>query len=232
MAMSAALIAVGIAVAVGFCSTGVGALIGAIIAAVTILVSWVTKYVNAPDLEFVENDCRTYYPSSTILNMRRNGGLEIGDQFAYHLKVKNTGRSRVWMRARLKMAGDALTGVWTQYVGDWADWAEDAVDAANEGTEVPVPPTPPGTPALPIKPILLPILLRAVVWLLVKWLERKLDPNTEAKEIARVLKKAFIGDVGEDEVSLIELMANTPLEIILSRFGEYEDIVYSDRPLT
>jgi len=121
LAMSAALITVGIVVAAGFCSTGVGALIGGIIAAVTVLVSWVTKYVNAPDLEFVENDCRTYYPNSTILNMRRNGGLEDGDQFVYHLKVKNTGRNRVWMRARMKMAGDTLTGVWTSYVGDWAN---------------------------------------------------------------------------------------------------------------
>ncbi|MHA2030021.1 MAG: COG1470 family protein, partial [Candidatus Kariarchaeaceae archaeon] len=119
LAMSAALIATGIAVAVGFCSTGVGAIIGAIIAAVTILVSWVTKYVNAPDLEFVENDCRTFYPVSTILNMRKNGGLEVGDQFAYHLKVKNAGRNRVWMRARMRMAGDTLYGEWTNYVGKW-----------------------------------------------------------------------------------------------------------------
>ncbi|MFX1479005.1 MAG: hypothetical protein ACFFCI_12810, partial [Promethearchaeota archaeon] len=118
---SAALIAVGIAWAAGACSTGVGVVIGGIIAAVTILASWVTQYVNAPDLEFVENDCRTYYPNSTILNMRRNGGLEDGDQFVYHLKVKNTGRNRVWMRARMKMAGDTLTGEWTSYVGDWAN---------------------------------------------------------------------------------------------------------------
>ena len=121
LAMSATLIAVGLAVAAGLCSTGVGAALGAIIAAVTILVSWVTKYVNAPDLEFIESDCRTYFPSSTILNLRRNGGLETGDQFAYRLKVKNTGRNMVWMRAKFRIAGDSLTDGWTDWEGDWAD---------------------------------------------------------------------------------------------------------------
>ena len=121
LAMSAALIAVGIAVAVGFCSTGVGLIIGAIIAAVTILVSWVTKYVNAPDLEFIEADCRTYFPDSTILRIRRNGGLEKGDKFSYHLKVKNTGRNKVWMRAKLRITGDSMEGAWTDWAGDWDD---------------------------------------------------------------------------------------------------------------
>ena len=121
LAMSTAALVVAIAVAAGFISSGVGAIIGAVIAAVSILYSWVTKYVNAPDLEFVHAECRTFFPSNTILNMRRNGGLEVGDYFAYYLKVKNTGKNKVWMRARLKIAGDTLSGDWTDWVGDWAD---------------------------------------------------------------------------------------------------------------
>jgi hypothetical protein len=121
LAMSTSAIVVALAVALGFCSTGVGAIIGAAIAAVSILFSWVTKYINAPDLEFVNADCRTYFPDSTIINMRRNGGLERSDQFVYYLKVRNTGKNRVWMRARLRMAGDTLLGGWTSWLGDWAD---------------------------------------------------------------------------------------------------------------
>jgi hypothetical protein len=117
LALSTAALAVATAAALGLISSGVGALIGALI----FVVGLITSLINAPDLEFMENDCEAYYPDYTQFNMRRNGGLEIGDQFIYHLKVKNTGRNRVWMRARMRMSGDTLYGGWTDYVGDWAN---------------------------------------------------------------------------------------------------------------
>lgn len=52
-------------------------------------------------------------------------------------------------------------------------------------------------------------------------------------EIVSVLKRGLLAHPDEiDEFAWIELLRNTPLEIILSQTGEYQDFLYSDRPET
>ncbi|MCP4762193.1 MAG: hypothetical protein GY870_10455 [archaeon] len=58
-------------------------------------------------------------------NIRRHGGLEIGDTVSLSLVIKNTGKGwgrrndKLWMRARFKTYGDGWQGAWTGFQGLW-----------------------------------------------------------------------------------------------------------------
>lgn len=112
-------------------------------------------------------------------------------------------------------------------------WFDNAVAAANEGLPIPECPLVPEIPSeAGIPGVFISLLIKLALDIALQWLEEKLNPNTEALEIARVLKQAFIGEIEEEEYPLIEQMANTPLEIIVSKQGDYQDFLYSDRPVT
>lgn len=116
------------------------------------------------------------------------------------------------------------------YVTDFASWLTTAIANSSEGIVPVAPPPLPSLPNLPVSGIIVGIVLKALAHLVVKWLEGKLNPNTEAKEIAQVLRDAFIGETpAEETYPLIEQLANTPLEIILSMKGGYQEAFYSDR---
>ena len=118
------------------------------------------------------------------------------------------------------------------YASDMWTWFVTAVDQAESGSPISVPPAIPALPGNTLPGMLLSIFLRVAVQLTVYWLHKKLDPATDAKEICRILRQAFIGEVDSTEYPLIELLANIPLEIIFSRAGEYQDFFYTDRPET
>lgn len=118
------------------------------------------------------------------------------------------------------------------YATSLESWFTSAVAASNDDLPIPAPPSVPALPGSPLLGIILSVLVRILIRIFVDWLRKKLDPATEALEIARVLKKALLKQGPTEEYSLVELLANTPLEIILSRIGEYQDYLYSDRPLT
>ena len=116
------------------------------------------------------------------------------------------------------------------YASSLETWMTTAVAASNDGLPIPAPPTLPTLPGNPLPGIIISILFKIAIRIFVDWLRKKLDPNTEAKEIAQVLKAALIGNTGGDDFPLIEMLGNTPLEIIFSKLNEYQDFLYSDRP--
>lgn len=124
---------------------------------------------------------------------------------------------------------DSLTTALDTYGADIADWFTSAVAASNDGLPIPAPPSIPALPGGPLPSIIISLLVRIVVRILVDWLRKKLDPNTEAKEIAQMLKKIFLD---ADEESLMYLLQSQPLEIMFSKYGDYQDFLYADQPET
>ena len=109
-------------------------------------------------------------------------------------------------------------------------WFFDAVAASEGGLPIPAPPTVPALPGKTIGQILLSLFIRIAIRIIINWLKKKLDSGTEAGEIAQVLKKGLIGVAGGTEYSFIELLQNTPLEIIINRKDDYQDITYESGP--
>jgi hypothetical protein len=75
-------------------------------------------------------------------------------------------------------------------------------------------------------------LFRLFVQVGIAWLEKKLSSSTDAGELAQILRKAMLKGEDENEYAILEQLSNTPLEIIISKEGDYQDICYSDRPET
>jgi hypothetical protein len=121
----------------------------------------------------------------------------------------------------------AVSSDWDTYHAALVTWLDDAVAAQEAGTGVPAIPTPPSLPANPIAGIIMQVLVRIVVNVFVAWLKKKFDSGTATGELVHLLKTALLdGDGG----SLLYLLRNTPLEIILSSVGSYQDILYNDIP--
>lgn len=116
------------------------------------------------------------------------------------------------------------------YIANMNTWYDVAVLESNSGLPITTPPALPALPSLPLPGVLPTIIARIAIQLLVYWLKKKLDPDSRGGELAELFRKAFIGNNGEDDFSLIELLGNVPLEIIISRIGEYQDFLYSDKP--
>ena len=110
------------------------------------------------------------------------------------------------------------------FSSDLDDWFVTAVAASNDGLPVPAPPATPALPGKTITDIVITIIWRIGIKILVNWLKKKLDPDTESKEIAQILKKGLIGEAGGTEYSFIELLQNMPLEIIITQGAEVQDI--------
>lgn len=122
---------------------------------------------------------------------------------------------------------------WDTYRTNVAAWFDTAVQDSMDGDPIA------GVPAIPDITAIIPwlgsnpwvtFLVRVVIDVGIRWLRKKLDSTTDATEIAKVLRQAFIGVVGENEVPLIELLANVPIEVIISKYNEFQDLVFSSQP--
>jgi len=119
------------------------------------------------------------------------------------------------------------------YVGSVATWLTSAIAASEAGTAIPAKPYQTASFFMGDSTAVQNQLIKVCIDLCLEWIRAKLDGNTDATEIAQVLKRAFLGEDGEgDEYALIEQMANTPLEIVVSKADGFEDISYADRPET
>jgi len=124
-------------------------------------------------------------------------------------------------------------GHWDTYMVNLESWATSAVAASVAGTSIPALPSMPGWIDIPAVDPILSHVIGIMFRLALNWLRHKLDSDTDASEVAQVLKRAFLDEDGEgDEYALIKQMANTPIEIVVSKADGFEDISYADRPET
>lgn len=136
----------------------------------------------------------------------------------------------VWRQSENSDFSSLITSFDT-YAGLLETWFTTAVAASGNDLPIPAPPSVPALPGSSLPQILIGILLRIGIRVLVDWLRKKLDSGTDAKELTAVLRKAFIGEIDSTEYPLIELLADVPLEIILNKFGDFQDIVFGSRPI-
>lgn len=114
-----------------------------------------------------------------------------------------------------------------------ATWMKDAVDDSEAGTAIEATPWIAAPKHLGDGTGFTAIWIRFLVRVALAWIRQKLDSDTDSTEIAQVLKRAFLDEDGAgDEYALIKQMANTPLEIVVSKADGFEDISYADRPET
>ncbi|MFX0075822.1 MAG: hypothetical protein ACFE96_10295, partial [Candidatus Hermodarchaeota archaeon] len=126
--VNVAVAAIGLALAAASISTVYGAVFGVFIAAMTFLGMWLSSELNKPSIDVQR--CTMALPTATKLNMRRHGGLEVGDTVNYELKVKNNSTSsHGWIRANFRLQetedpnqGWTTGGGWHSYGNWYADW--------------------------------------------------------------------------------------------------------------
>ncbi len=126
----------------------------------------------------------------------------------------------------------AFEDAYDTYMGLLATWFDTAVQDSMDGDPIAVVPTIPDITA--IVPWLganpwVTFLLKVALDMGLRWLRKKLDSGTDAREITQVLRQAFIGEIDSDEFPLIELMANKTIEIIISRSGDFQDILIGNK---
>lgn len=126
----------------------------------------------------------------------------------------------------------AFEDAFDTYSTTLATWFDTAVQDSEDGDPIAA------VPAIPDVTTLVPwlgdnpwltFLARIGLDLGVRWLRKKLDSNTDAKEISRVLRQALIGEIDSTEFPLLELLANQGIEIILSKTGQFADIMLGSR---
>lgn len=128
---------------------------------------------------------------------------------------------------------DALEEAYDTFVGNVATWFDTAVAESMDGDPIS------GVPAIPDITAILPwlgpegwmvFLVKIAIDLTLRWIRKKLDSNTDTKEITAVLRQALIGEIDSTEYPLLELLANIPLTVILDKHGDFNDLLYSGRP--
>lgn len=75
----------------------------------------------------------------------------------------------------------------------------------------------------------LTFLVNLAIDLGLEWIRGKLASGTDASEVAQVLRQALIGEADSTEYPLIELLANKTIEIILSRAGDFQEILIGSK---
>lgn len=114
-----------------------------------------------------------------------------------------------------------------------ATWFDTAVQDSMDGDPIA------SVPAIPDITAIIPwlgsnpwvtFLVRVGLDVAIRWLRKKLDSNTDAKEITQVLRQAFIGEIDSTEFPLIELIANQAIEIIVNRYSEFQDLTWTSEP--
>jgi hypothetical protein len=118
-----------------------------------------------------------------------------------------------------------FTDAMDTYTGAFITWLEGAVAAQENETAVPALPTLPTLPSLPIPGIVTQIMIRIVLQLIGNYIKKRFDGGTATGEMVALLKKALLDSSGD---SLLYLLHAVPIEIILSRIGEYQDFLYTD----
>jgi hypothetical protein len=125
----------------------------------------------------------------------------------------------------------SLETVFNTYASTLATWFDTAVQDAMDGDPIAAVPTAPNLtttiPWLGSNPWV-SLLLRAGLDIVIRWLRKTLDSDTDAEEITRILRQALIGESGGDEFPLIEILANQAIQIVMSRSGEYQDIIFTN----
>jgi hypothetical protein len=112
---------------------------------------------------------------------------------------------------------------WIDAVGTWMG---SAVLASESGLPVPVEPAPPAIPPKTLPGLIISIVLKIAVRAGIKWLGKKLDPDTNTDELAKILRKSFLEGEGVDEYALIKGISNLPIRIIISKNDDYQDFLY------
>jgi len=116
------------ALAIGLSSTGPGVILGLIIAGLTLLDMWLSSVYNKPSIDLQRSSL--FFNKATKLNMRRHGGLEVGDNVDFELKLKNNSTTtHGWIRTRFILQetnyrdqGWTTEDAWHSY-GNWgAEW--------------------------------------------------------------------------------------------------------------
>lgn len=127
----------------------------------------------------------------------------------------------------------SLETVFNTYASTLATWFDTAVQDSMDGDPIAAVPTSPDLtttiPWLGDNPWV-SLLIRAGLDIAIRWLRKTLDSATDAEEITRVLRQAFIGESDSTEFPLVELLANVPINVILTKYGELQNILLSSRP--
>jgi hypothetical protein len=138
-----AVIAVLLVVFGGTAATGVGVILGLAVAAIYLFFAIFEKKVNNPSLT-LEEGTGPYLSEETNANMRRHGGLEVGDTVNFRLAIENDGKNSLWIRSRFRLVGAVSypsfdfikdddgnnfliylydwEGEWDGWKGRWADY--------------------------------------------------------------------------------------------------------------
>lgn len=117
------------------------------------------------------------------------------------------------------------------YRSSLASWFDDAVEESEAGDPIS------SVPSIPDLTTLIPwmganpwttFLIRIIIDVSIRWLRKQLDSDTDAKELSQILRKATLKTVGEEEFSILELLANIPVEVVISKAGEFQDIILAN----
>ena len=120
---------------------------------------------------------------------------------------------------------------WDTYRTNVAAWFDTAVQDSMDGDPIA------GVPAIPDITAIIPwlgsnpwvtFLVRVVIDVGIRWLRKKLDSGTDAKEITQVLRQAFIGKIDSTEYPLMELLANVPIQVLISQWGQLQDVMLNN----
>ncbi|MFX0188828.1 MAG: hypothetical protein ACFE8A_13970, partial [Candidatus Hodarchaeota archaeon] len=102
-------------------ASGIGAAFGIIAGGLLILGSWLSSKINNPSIDVKEENCKIILPADTLLNMRRHGGLEVGDKIKFRFHVVEDGDTVVYMHARFRVFGKGWEW-WTDWDGWYGEW--------------------------------------------------------------------------------------------------------------
>lgn len=127
---------------------------------------------------------------------------------------------------------DAFEEAFDTYAATLSTWMDTAVQDSMDGDPIA------GLPAIPDITAIVPwlgeyawvtFLIKLAIDIFVRWLRKKLDSDTDAKEIVQVLRQALIGEIDSEEFPLIELLINKSVEVFLTRAGDFQDILIGSR---
>jgi len=129
---------------------------------------------------------------------------------------------------------DAVEEGYDTFATDVGAWLDSAVTASEEGDPIPALPAIPDLTSLVSiftgNPWLL-FLVKTGIQILLQYIRKKFDSDTDVDELAQILRKGLIMDLpGGSEGSILEQLKRMPLHIVLSTKGEYEDFYYSSQP--
>ncbi len=103
-----------------------GAWLGLSLALACVLVIIITALTNDPHITILTDETKLYFSEETKLNMRRRGGLEVGDPVYFRLAVDNDGDNPFYMRGKFRVSGKGWEGAWDGWKGLWDFFGCDA----------------------------------------------------------------------------------------------------------